>query len=85
MIFIPAQTISFLIPRSDEQQGAVYTVQYAGCHTPIEDLGQTAPAMTGHSDEVRTFALSNAYDGLHDRAVDDVRPSLNTFLVKLSL
>jgi hypothetical protein len=72
-------------PRSDEQQGPIYTVQYAGRHTPIKHLGQAAPAVTGNSNEVRTFAVGSVYDLFHDRAIGNVRPGLDTFFAELSL
>jgi hypothetical protein len=75
---------SFITLRSDEQQGPVYAVQQAGCHTPIEHLGQAAPAVAGYRNEVRTFAFGSAYNRFHDRALNDARARLDAFLAELS-
>jgi hypothetical protein len=60
-------------------------VQYAGRYTPIEHLGQAAPAVTGNSNEVRAFPVGSAYDLLHDGATGNMRPGLDTLFAELPL
>ena len=62
---LSVQIPSFVIARSDEQQGTVYAMQYTGRHTPIEHLGQASPTVAGHRNQIRTFAFGGLCDRFH--------------------